>query len=100
MALQSAQLMRSCTQPKNKCSSFGLSAPAPRRSSPPPPAAANALPLMTAMKQADPMAKIGVPWALEPSETSGAGFLNSVQRIRTTLQQNNLTAAGFVVGRD
>lgn len=101
--------------------------------------AANALPFLTAMKQADPMAKIGVPWAFEPSEASGAGVVNSAQwnstvltalganvsfvdahwypfsnisgltdtqvlasitnipasaqRIRTTLQQNNLTAA-------
>jgi hypothetical protein len=106
--------------------------------------AANALPFLTAMKQADPMAKIGVPWAFEPSEASGAGVVNSAQwnstvltalganvsfvdahwypfsnisgltdtqvlasitnipasaqRIRTTLQQNNLTAAAFVVG--
>jgi hypothetical protein len=37
--------------------------------------AANALPFLTAMKQADPMAKIGVPWAFEPTEASGAGVV-------------------------
>jgi len=105
--------------------------------------AANALPFMTAMKQADSTAKIGVPWAFEPGEATGAGVVNSaqwndtvlnalganvafvdahwypfsiftgptdtqilasitqiptsMQRIRTTLQQHNLTAS-VVVG--
>jgi hypothetical protein len=47
--------------------------------------AANALPFLTAMKQADPMAKIGVPWAFEPSEASGAGVVNSAQWNSTVL---------------
>jgi hypothetical protein len=47
--------------------------------------AANALPFLTAMKQADPMAKIGVPWAFEPTEASGAGVVNSAQWNSTVL---------------
>jgi hypothetical protein len=39
--------------------------------------AANAVAYFTAMKQADPNAKIGSPWAFEPTEASGAGVVNS-----------------------
>jgi cellulose binding protein with CBM2 domain len=47
--------------------------------------AANALPFMTAMKQADSTARIGVPWAFEPSEAAGAGVVNSSQWNDTVL---------------
>jgi hypothetical protein len=53
--------------------------------------AANALPFVTAMKQADPNAKIGVPWAFDPSEASGAGVVNSDQwnnTVQTALAAN------------
>ncbi len=39
--------------------------------------AVNALPYLTAMKQADPTAQIGVPWAFTQAETVGAGIHDS-----------------------
>jgi hypothetical protein len=53
--------------------------------------AANALAYFTAMKQADPNAKIGAPWAFEPTEASGAGVVNSDQwnnTVQTALAAN------------
>ena len=47
--------------------------------------AANALPFLTAMEQADATAKIGVPWAFDPNEASGAGVVNSSQWNNTVL---------------
>jgi hypothetical protein len=50
--------------------------------------AANALPFLLAMKHADPNAKIGVPWAFEPSVATGAGVVNSAAWNDTVLGQN------------
>ena len=50
--------------------------------------AANALPFLLAMKHADPTARIGVPWAFEPSEAAGAGVVNSSQWNDTVLGED------------
>jgi hypothetical protein len=50
--------------------------------------ASNALPFLLAMKQADPGAKLGVPWAFEPSQATGAGVTNASQWNDTVLAQD------------
>jgi hypothetical protein len=50
--------------------------------------AANALAFLLAMKKADPNAKLGVPWAFEPSQASGAGVTNASQWNDTVLGQD------------
>ena len=50
--------------------------------------AANALPFLLAMKNADPAARIGVPWALQPNQAAGAGVVNAAQWNDTVLGQD------------
>jgi hypothetical protein len=52
--------------------------------------AANALPFLLAMKHADPEARIGVPWALQPSQAAGAGVVNASQWNDTVLGQDGV----------
>jgi hypothetical protein len=47
--------------------------------------AVNAVPYLTAMKQADPTAQIGVPWAFNQDETVGAGIHDSAAWNETVL---------------
>lgn len=48
----------------------------------------NALPFLLAMKEADPNAKLGVPWAFEPDQATGAGVTNASQWNDTVLGQD------------